>query len=66
MPAANAAGTLQKQQETYMESISAHLQKLTTETEKTYDIIFDEKQINIFLDALTNVVSVFNNLLSIT
>ena len=63
---ANAAGTLQKQQETYMESISAHLQKLTTETEKTYDIIFDEKQINIFLDALTNVVSVFNNLLSIT
>ena len=63
---ANAAGTLQKQQETYMESISAHLQKLSTETERTYDIIFDEKQINIFLDALTNVVSVFNNLLSIT
>ena len=63
---ANAAGTLQKQQEIYMESISAHLQKLTTETEKTYDIIFDEKQVNVFLDALTNVVSVFNNLLSIT
>ena len=61
-----AAGTLQQQQETYMESMSAHLQKLTTETEKTYDIIFDEKQINIFLDALTNVVSVFNNLLAVT
>ena len=61
---ANAAGTLQKQQDIYMESTEAHLQKLSTEAEKTYDILFDTDAVNGFADALTGVLSIFNNLLA--
>lgn len=57
----NAAGTLQKQQDIYMESTEAHLQKLSTEAEKTYDILFDQDTVNGFADALTGVLGVFNN-----
>ena len=58
-----AAGTLQKQQDIYMESTSAHLQKLATEAERTYDIIFDQEAINSTTDALTGLLSVFNSFL---
>lgn len=60
---ANAAGTLQKQQEIYMESTEAHLQKLRTEAERTYDVLFDQDTVNGFADTLTNMLSVFNNFL---
>ena len=33
---ANAAGTLQKQQDTYMESMEAHLEQLSTSGERVY------------------------------
>ena len=39
---ANAAGTLQHQQDIYMESVEAHLQKMRTEAEETYKILFDK------------------------
>ena len=61
---ANAAGTLQKQQDIYMESTEAHLQRLSTEAEKTYDILFDQDTVNGFADALTNMLGIFNNFLS--
>lgn len=61
---ANAAGTLQKQQDIYMESTRAHLQRLSTEAEKTYDILFDQDTVNNFSDALTGMLSIFNNLLA--
>ena len=61
---ANAAGTLQKQQDIYMESTEAHLQKLSTEAERTYDILFDTNAVNSFSDALTGVLNIFNNLLA--
>ena len=61
---ANAAGTLQKQQDIYMESTAAHLQQLSTEAEKTYDILFDQKTVNGFTDALTGLLGVFNDLLA--
>ena len=59
----NAAGTLQKQQDIYMESTEAHLQKLRTEAERTYDVLFDQDSVNSFADTLTSMLSVFNNFL---
>ena len=61
---ANAAGTLQKQQDIYMESTAAHLKQLSTEAERTYDILFDQDTVNGFADALTGLLSIFNNLLA--
>ena len=60
---ANAAGTLQQQQDTYMESTKAHLQELSTEAERTYDILFNQDTVNGFADALTGTLSIFNNFL---
>jgi TP901 family phage tail tape measure protein len=50
---AKAAGTLQKQQDIYMESTAAHLQELETEWERLYDEVFDQKTANGFIDILT-------------
>lgn len=58
---ANAAGTLQQQQDIYLESTAAHLQQLRTEAEETYDILFNQDTINGFTDVLTNTLSVFND-----
>ena len=60
---ANAAGTLQKQQDIYMESTEAHLQKIRTEAERTYDILFDTDTVNSFADTLSNMLNIFNNFL---
>ena len=60
----NAAGTLQEQQDIYMESTEAHLKKLSTEAEKTYDILFNQDTVNGFADALTGLLGIFNNLLA--
>lgn len=56
----NALGTLQNQQDIYMESTAAHLKVLRAETEKTYDILFDQNTVNGFTDALTNTLKIFN------
>ena len=53
----NAAGSLQKQQDTYMESMEAHLQKLSTEGERVYNNLFDANAVNPLIDALTSLVS---------
>lgn len=60
----NALGTLQKQQDIYMDRTQAHLQQLSTEAERTYDILFDTKTVNGFVDSLTGLLSVFNNLIA--
>ena len=57
---ANAAGTLQHQQDIYMESVEAHLQKMRTEAEETYKILFDTDTVNVFIDALTGLNSLLN------
>ena len=57
----NAMGTLNEQQEIYMDSVEAHLQKLSTEAERTYDILFDTDAVNSMADALTGLLSIFNN-----
>ena len=55
----NSMGTLQKQQDIYMESTEAHLQVLQTQYEDLYDSLLDTDTINTLIDALTKVVSLF-------
>ena len=59
-----AAGTLNEQQEIYMESVEAHLQILATEAEETYDILFDAETVNGFFDAIAAGFKMFNMHLS--
>lgn len=58
---AEAAGTLQKQQDIYMESTDAHLQQLRTTAEDLYDGLFDTEEINTFIDLLTDLTQVGSN-----
>lgn len=60
----DAMGTLQEQQDTYMESTAAHLKQLRAEAENTYDILFNQDTVNGFADALTNALGIFNNFIS--
>ena len=57
---AHAAGTLQKQQDIYMESTEAHLQKMRTEAEETYKTLFDVDTVNSFIDVFTGLNSLLN------
>lgn len=57
----NSAGTLQEQQDTFMDSTEAHLQRLTTESENLYNSLFNANTINPFLDALTNLLSLLTS-----
>ena len=57
----NATGTLQKQQEIYMDSISAHFEQLTTEAEKFYQEMFDEDALKDLADGLKFIVEQLNN-----
>lgn len=51
---ADAAGTLNKQNETYLQSTEAHLNKLTAAQERFQSTILDSDSINTFADALTD------------
>lgn len=57
----NAAGALQKQQDTYMESMEAHLQQLSTEGERVYNNLFNADTVNPLIDALTGLVSLIGD-----
>ena len=52
----NAIGTLQNQQDTYMESTAAHLQELKTAQEGLYDSLLKPQDINSVVDGLTKTV----------
>lgn len=58
---ANAAGTLQEQQDTYMESTQAHLNQLRAASEDLYDSLLDPKGLNPLIDGLTIVTNLFAN-----
>ena len=60
----DSLGTLQEQQDIYMDSTAAHLKQLRTEAEKTYDILFNTEDVNSFTDALTGLLSIFNKFLT--
>ena len=55
----SSLGTLQKQQDIYMESTEAHLQQLKTEAEKTYKTLFDDTAVKTMTDALTRIIKCF-------
>ena len=55
--AGSAEGTLQKQQEIYLDSIEAHLQQLDTAWEALYKNIFDEDALKFLTDALTKIIN---------
>ena len=59
----DSLGTLQKQQDIYMDSTAAHLKQLRAESEETYDILFNTEDVNNFTDALTGLLGIFNNFL---
>lgn len=50
----NAMGTLQTQQDIYMESTAAHLQQLRTAAEGVYDSLLSTKDINSVVDVFTD------------
>lgn len=58
---AHAAGTLQKQQDIYMESTEAHLKTLRAETQRTYDLLFNQEVINGFVDVFSDSLGVLND-----
>lgn len=52
----NSLGELQKQQDIYMESTAAHIEKLNTAEEKLYDAFIDNKSMNDLIDVFTKLV----------
>lgn len=59
---ADAAGTLQKQQDIYMESVEAHLEQLTASTEGLYKELFNTDEIIPLIDALADIVKGANEM----
>lgn len=57
----NSEGTLAQQQSIYMDSLAAYTQQLSTEIERTYDVMFDSDSYKTFLDVITEIVEEFNN-----
>ena len=57
----DATGTLQKQQEIYMESMKAHLEQMAAEAERTYDVLFNEESIKGFTKGITSTLEIFND-----
>ena len=58
----NSMGTLQKQQDIYMESTAAHLQQLKTQSENLYDSLIQTSDINAVIDAIIKITEVFTDL----
>lgn len=56
-----AEGALQQQQDIYMESTKAHLNQLKTEIQDVYMTILEAKNINVVVDSIGKVVSLFSD-----
>ena len=59
--ASDAQGTLQEQEDIYMESTAAHLKTLKATWEDLYAAIFKTDEINTLIDLGTNLVQTFDN-----
>jgi len=57
----NAQGTLAEKNAIYMESLAAQLERLGTETERTYSILFDTEGYNSLVNLGTKALEMFNN-----
>ena len=60
----NAEGTLQKQQDIYMDSLEGRLNQLKTAGEGVYDAIFDSESMKTFLKLLTGAVESVDNFIT--
>lgn len=61
--AKNGTGTLQEQQDIYMESTKAHLNELTAAMQNIYDSFIDNESINTLIDGLTTAANVTASLI---
>ena len=59
--ASNATGNLQKQQDIYMESTEAHLEKLGAASERFMSALFDKDGVNGLIDGLTSLTTFMAN-----
>ena len=59
--AESSEGTLQKQQEIYLDSLDAHLEKMGAAWEGLYNNIFDEDTLKLLTDALTGIINLTNS-----
>lgn len=59
--ASDATGTLTDQQEIYMQSMQSHYQKLNTQWQRTYDIIFNPETMNETVDVVESLLEHFND-----
>ena len=57
-----AAGTLDKQNEIYLDRIETKLQQLSTSAERTYDTLFDEEALSSFLDIAIDGMGTLNRM----
>jgi TP901 family phage tail tape measure protein len=57
----NSVGELQKQQEIYLDSMEAHLNKLTAESQELYQTLMDPEGLNPLIDGLTTIVGLVEN-----
>jgi len=57
---ANAMGTLNEQNDRYLNSMEAHLNKLTAASEGLYDSLLDPESLNGLIDGLTTVVTLID------
>jgi len=60
----SAQGTLNEKNDRYLESLGAHMRQLSTEAERTYDILFDENTVKGWVDALGGALNIFNDFIS--
>jgi hypothetical protein len=60
----NAMGTLQRQQDIYMESTAAHLEQISAAWEKVFDAFFNNEGINKLLDSITAAINLLGTAVS--
>lgn len=60
----DSEGSLLEKNSVYMESTAAHLERLSAETQRTADILFDSDTINTFTDALNGALTLFNDFIA--
>ncbi len=58
---ADSLGTLQEQQDIYMESTQAHLEQLSTAWERVFDAFSNNESMNDLIDVLTDATNTFAN-----
>lgn len=60
----DALGTLQKQQDIYMQSTEAKLETLEATWQDLYEDIINEKEIHIFIEGLTNIINTYDKMIN--